>query len=147
MRWFWDFVQRDSEDKCWKWLGATNELGYGIYKVGSRQFKAHRLTFEKHYGQRLPDDRLVCHKCDTPSCVNPAHLFLGSHEDNMRDMVRKGRSVYGEKNKHAKLTRSLVLEIRRRYSSGEPVASIARDMPVQASTVLKAAKGITWKKF
>jgi hypothetical protein len=77
---------------CWLWLGATSPSGYGnIYAFGS-SLRAHRASWVIFRGA-IPAGMHVLHKCDTPSCVNPDHLFLGSHADNMADKVRKGRGV------------------------------------------------------
>lgn len=76
---------------CWLWLGATNPLGYGmIDRNRYTEQLAHRYFFKVHRGD-IPSGMFVCHRCDTPSCVNPDHLFLGTHEANMKDMVTKGR--------------------------------------------------------
>lgn len=96
---------------CWLWVGAYFcQTGYGKIYIG-RLILAHRASWELYRG-RIPDGMCVCHKCDTPSCVNPAHLFIGTHADNMHDMVRKGLSNRGEKNGASKLTVIQVCEIR-----------------------------------
>ena len=78
---------------CWLWIGGTNEHGYGIIGLGKRGFgniKAHRASWKLYVGE-LAEDIDVCHKCDNPYCVNPQHLFLGTHKINMSDMCKKGR--------------------------------------------------------
>ena len=79
---------------CWLWTGAVKELGYGVIGLGTRQqgtAKAHRVGWELRHGA-IPAGMNVLHRCDTPSCVNPAHLFLGTLKDNAQDCVRKGRN-------------------------------------------------------
>ena len=78
---------------CWIFMGAVNEKGYGIVGTGGRgkpNDRAHRITY-KHFLGEIPSGMLVCHKCDTPSCCNPEHLFLGTDKDNSRDKIAKGR--------------------------------------------------------
>jgi len=73
--------------------------------------KAHRIAYELAYGA-IPDGVLVCHRCDVPACVNPSHLFIGTHVENMSDCVAKGRTAKGEKHGLSKLTEKEVIEIR-----------------------------------
>lgn len=74
---------------CWLWIANANRTGYGCLS-DSKQRLAHRISWEIHRGP-IPEGLYVLHKCDVPICVNPEHLFLGTHQDNMDDMVRKGR--------------------------------------------------------
>lgn len=75
---------------CWLWCGATNEHGYGNFWDRGTMRKAHRVSFEMHCGE-IGRGQFVLHKCDTPGCVNPGHLWLGTGKDNTADMVKKGR--------------------------------------------------------
>jgi hypothetical protein len=80
---------------CWEWQGTMKKNGYGIFQDRTRegsgkQLQAHRFSFEIFHGE-IPPGLLVCHHCDNPKCVNPEHLFLGTHKDNTQDMIRKGR--------------------------------------------------------
>lgn len=88
---FW--VKVDKTNACWYWTGAKNNRGYGNVRIASKYLLAHRVSYAIAYG--IPDDMNVLHKCDNPACVRPNHLFLGTHQDNMDDMVAKGRAKAG----------------------------------------------------
>jgi len=131
---------------CWLWTGGTNKAGYGRISVSGRLVVAHRVSYELHVGE-VPDQLCVLHRCDVPSCVNPEHLFLGTHTDNMRDMVSKGRNVArrGEENSQAKLTKSRVLLLREKYASGSSnISALAREFGVSRRAIRFAIKGETW---
>lgn len=88
------------EAGCWLWDLAWDGQGYGVIDIYGRQHGAHRVSYMVHKGD--PGEGLVCHKCDTPSCINPDHLFLGSPLDNMQDKVKKGRGKGPPKKSHCK---------------------------------------------
>ena len=94
---FWSFVDKQ-EDGCWVWKGAKHRDGYGranVKKAGKTLIRiAHRIAWEFTYGA-IPADRDVCHSCDERLCCNPQHLWLGTHQQNMGDMARKGRAWKG----------------------------------------------------
>ena len=77
---------------CWLWEGSTTRDGYGLVTIAPRKspHRVHRLAWEQAYGP-IPEKMSVLHRCDVPACCNPAHLFLGSQQDNVTDMVTKGR--------------------------------------------------------
>lgn len=94
---------------CWEWKGATNKAGYGWTNVkGFRTQLVHRIVYELIYGEVPP---LLRHRCDNPPCYNPAHLLPGTHDDNMQDMLDRGRSARGQKKPNAILTKKDVEEI------------------------------------
>ena len=101
---------------CWVWTGSLDRHGYGRIRSEGPQLQAHRASWELHKGP-VPKGEgyhgiCVLHRCDNPPCVNPIHLFLGSHTINMVDKVEKGRSPRGETHGKTKLTDLQVVEIR-----------------------------------
>jgi len=87
---FYKYTNPDPNTGCWLWSGYTMPNGYGHFSIGTKSHLAHRVSYLYFKGQ--PGNLYVCHKCDNPYCVNPEHLFLGTHQDNIRDMVSKGRN-------------------------------------------------------
>ena len=116
---FWEKVNKDGptmphmDTPCWIWLGTYSSNGYSSVTVNGRGTTAYRLSWLIHSGE-IPDNLFVLHKCDNPKCVNPTHLFLGTHGDNMRDMFAKGRW----KVKQNKLNKRVADQIRDFYATG-----------------------------
>jgi hypothetical protein len=143
---FWALVRVSGEGDCWLWSGAKCDRGYGNVRWGPRgktkQLKAHRLSFEYANG-KIPDDLCVLHKCDTPLCVNPAHLFLGTRADNNADKVAKGRQPHhrGETNPRAKLTKEDALDITKMLNAGVSQAEIARMFGVHQTQISRVKRG------
>lgn len=143
-------------DGCWNWTESLDGKGYGrvFFNAPVRQVSAHRLSYFLHYGVQ-PGALCVCHRCDNPSCVNPAHLWLGTIADNNNDKISKGRHIVPRggkpkvvrvsdgprRNPRAKLTEQDVLEIR--YSD-LPAATFAKRFGVSICTIRNARAGRRW---
>ena len=136
---FWAKVEKS--DGCWLWVGGKTSAGYGAMAAGPEGVKlAHVVSWELHNGP-VPDGTEVCHDCDTPPCVRPDHLFLGTHIDNMRDMVSKDRSS-------GKLTIAQVNAIRERYiprDSSHGCTAMAREFGVTVAAISAVTTGRTFK--
>lgn len=147
---FWEKVRKAGDDDCWPWLGHRNEYGYGQMRIGSMTDgtrclrTTHRISMEIVLGEEIPKDSVVCHTCDNPACVNPRHLFLGTHDDNVQDRVRKNRSATGSGNGRSKLTESDVREIVTRMRKGNPITNIAKKYAVTNKVIQNIRDGKTW---
>jgi hypothetical protein len=86
---FWAYVDRKGDEECWLWRGCTSD-GYGRFTLYKRGVNAHRVSYAIA-NNGVPELGVICHRCDTPGCVNPRHLFCGTHKDNALDCTRKGR--------------------------------------------------------
>lgn len=148
---FWSYVQKT--DTCWLWVGAVDRLGYGSITVGSKFKLVHRMSYELNVGP-IPDRLLVCHSCDVRNCVNPEHLWLGTHSENTRDMISKGRGNFvGPKNPRkgsevvfSKLDELTVLEIRKLYATGKfGIRELGRAFEVSHSAIGNIVHRLTWK--
>lgn len=127
---------------CWLWTGPCAG-GYGSIKRNGVHVATHRLVWEWAYGS-IPDGILVCHACDTPRCVRPDHLFLGTDTDNQRDAWAKGRKVppRGELNGTARLTAAQVLAIRK---DGRGPHALAREYGVSYGCVSAILNRRSWR--
>jgi hypothetical protein len=138
----------DTSGECHLWTGTTyKNTRYGYLRAGGRLIKAHRLAYELAYGP-IPDGKMVLHKCDVRRCVNPAHLFLGTHKENMADMAAKGRAAKGDDNAMRRipyrLNREVADIIRLRLYSGESIYEVAPDYDVSPTMIYRIKKGIAW---
>jgi HNH endonuclease len=142
---FASFIGKPTETGCILWQGAKRNEGYGyILDNGEvrRALSAHRVAWELANGP-IPDGLLVCHKCDVPLCVAIEHLFLGTHQDNSTDAVKKGRTPKGEKSGNVVLTERQACEIIRRRQAGEIIATIAAVFGVSEHCVQSITSGRT----
>ena len=85
----------DKKTDCWEFQGGKNNIGYGMIRDEKRMRTTHRVSYEEHNDAKIPHDKIVMHTCDNRCCVNPDHLILGTHKENMEDMVSKGRGISG----------------------------------------------------
>ncbi len=155
---FWSKVNKT--ESCWLWTAASSNKGYGVFGADDqRRILAHRYSWELAHGP-IPDGLLVCHRCDTPLCVRPDHLFLGTYEENMADCKAKGRTARGARS-GARLhpeschrgedaswsifTAAQVIEIRNRYADGEVQEDIAADFGVSQSHISKIVLRRIWR--
>lgn len=129
---------RDEATGCLLWQRSKSAAGYGNLTYQGVQVYAHRMAWEAANGSPIPSGMLVCHHCDVRSCIEPSHLFLGSHQDNMTDMVAKKRHAFGDKVSSAKLTTADVLAIREMDAS---IAVIGAHFGVNATYVAAIRRG------
>lgn len=132
-------------ETCWIWIASKKYDGYGYFSINGKTHMAHRVAYKLFYGE-IPNSLHVCHKCDNPSCVNPFHLFLGSHDTNMKDMTKKGRQIKGERQHSAKLKTEEILEIRKLYSSQQMTQrQLANKFGVAQNIVSRIVNYLIWK--
>lgn len=157
---FWEKVDKNGPahqhkpdlGRCWVWTHYCNEDGYGRISESApsrKLLKTHRLSYELHVGP-IPVGLEIRHSCDNPPCVNPEHLLCGTHQDNMDDMVERGRAVYpkGEKHGSAKLTEEQVASIRQDYVYGSRthgLRSLGRKYGVTYAMIGFIIRGENWR--
>ena len=143
---FMRFAMPVPECGCWLWLGFTNpQTRYAEFGFAGKVVRAHRWSFEYHHRPLKPRE-VVCHRCDTPSCVNPDHLFAGSQVDNLLDAVAKGRKRSREKSPlyRGAVTPEIVVDIRQRRASGEKNRSIAKRHGISEGYCSGIARRLHW---
>lgn len=136
----------EKTETCWTWKAGTfNETGYGQFWMRRRPHGAHVASYKLFVG-KVPKGLMVRHKCDNRICVNPDHLEIGTHSDNMKDMIRRGRADRkGEKAHNVKLDNKTVKRIKRALRSGKRVIDIHRSMAIRIHTVSDIKHGRIWK--
>lgn len=136
-----------TETGCWLWTGTMLATGYGSFWNGKKNVRAHRYSYEHAIGN-IPRRAVVCHKCDTPSCVNPDHLFVGRQSDNLQDCVAKGRK---EVRQQSMLYRGVMTDgkanaIREARAAGLSNDEIAKQHGVSPGYCSQVARGLKWNK-
>lgn len=144
IKWKRFFARFKMADGCWEWLASKNPKGYGKCRLGDKNYLAHRLSFSFFNGP-IPEGDFVLHRCDNPSCVNPAHLFLGTAKDNSNDRDAKGRVAHGEAHVCAKLTEHDVADIRSKRGIVKQ-AELAAKYGVSLTVISFIMTGRTWRR-
>jgi hypothetical protein len=152
MKRFWNKVNIVGDDECWLWIAGKNHNGYGQFRYKNKMVTAHRMAWFLKFGE-IPKDGTphgicILHKCDTPLCVNPNHLFKGTVQDNNKDKTEKGRQSHigGEEHHQAKLKESQVIQIRQIYKvGGISCKSVAEQFKVSESLVTQIVRGSIWR--
>lgn len=141
---FWSHVNKT--ETCWIWTLSKDSDGYGHVGVNGKLRGAHKVSWEFAFGP-IPDGLDVLHKCNNRPCVRPDHLFLGTHQDNMEDMIRKGRQIIlrGEDNGHSKLREYQVTEIRSSLAKGTSCHELAALYGVNRRTISAINCGHIWR--
>jgi len=143
---FWSKVDKSpASGSCWVWKSSIHHKGYGQFRYNGGMKSSHRVAYELSFG-KIPTGMSVLHKCDNPICVNPEHLFCGTHTDNMRDMCRKGR--HSRKKPMARMTASEVIECRRLYALGKAtVKDLSKRFSLTFSGMYSVVFGTTWREL
>lgn len=167
---FFNLVMPEPNSGCWLWYANTYPLGYGCFKYKGRTVRAHRWAYN-HFVGPIPEGIYVCHRCDIKCCVNPDHLFLGTHADNTADMVRKGRHSWakdreramagirkacevqrqtgsravGERMPNAKFVEAEIKDVRLLSKSGWSNSQIARKFGVSRPAIWAIVNNRAWK--
>jgi hypothetical protein len=155
---FWAKINKDGptqphmESPCWIWMASGDRKGYGQMRVGIKLLQAHRIAWVIKNGENT--NLCVCHRCDNPACVNPSHLFLGSHKENMRDMAAKKRDgshtkpeklCRGEDHGCTTLTSDQVIAIRSPSSERFSQRQLAKQFNVSQSTIGNILRRYVWR--
>jgi hypothetical protein len=146
IRFFSKINTSDNSTECHIWKDSKSHRGYGWFSMRGKGAQAHRIAFALANGS-VAAGMCICHRCDNPSCVNPAHLFEGDQGVNVRDMFSKSRVKRPQGSAHgmSRLTESQVVAIRDRRKGGETLKSLARVFGVDASLISLIALRKIWK--
>ncbi len=138
---FWQYVDIKGQDECWNYTRCKDEWGYGEIKYFGKNIRTHRLAYQLTFGS-IPNGKLVLHRCDNPACCNPHHLFIGTNEDNMKDMRAKQRGDGPHTLKSGnELTRDDIEKIFALRKEGKRQSIIASLFNADQSTISKILGG------
>jgi hypothetical protein len=143
---FWEKVNIVGKEDCWNWLFSTDGSGYGHFSFFDKMYKAHQVSYKLTNGE-IPIGMCVLHKCDNPLCCNPEHLWLGTQQENIEDMVQKNRNnkPKGSLNGRAKLNEILVSEIRYKYKTEDILQKeLAIEYNVAVVTIARIIENRAW---
>lgn len=137
---------------CWIWIASKIHTGYGMFWSGDKNITAHRYSYGIYNGE-IPKGIFVCHTCDVRECVNPKHLFLGTHKDNLQDMIRKGRArfankhriVRGEENGQSKLSENNIRDIFKLHKRGTSQNELSKIFGCHQTNIHYILSGKTWR--
>lgn len=147
MKRFWSKVRKSNKNECWEWESSKDTGGYGCFWLNGGSRIAHRVAYKLTVGE-IPNGLCVLHICDNRACVNPAHLYLGNHADNMADMERRERGNHPAAEQHgmAKLSWKGVGEIRKLGASGMySLAEIGRKFNISYQHADRIIQRINWR--
>lgn len=149
---FWRKAKIGTKDECWPWLASTSgsKSAYGQTLVNGRNRKAHAVAYELFHKTKIPKGMLACHTCDNHLCVNPHHIFIGTHKDNMQDMIRKGRGfvpapMIGSRNPRAIINEETALKVKQFRIEGKARSQIAELTGLTISNVGAIVEGRSWR--
>jgi hypothetical protein len=146
---FWDddtiikrfFDKVNKTEGCWEWTANKNHKGYGTLRLNGKMRMAHRTSFEIYHKRSIIEEMFILHSCDNRKCVNPLHLSEGTHQENMDDMVMKGRVK-------TKLTEEQIIEIKQKYTEQKISQFVlAKDYNVNQSQISRYINGKRWKRL
>ena len=140
---FWSRVPGKPQDECWEWSGHCGNHGYGVIRDRKKFLTAHRVSYAINRGE-IPNGLWVLHTCDNRKCVNPSHLFLGTHRDNDDDKMNKGRQSKGEQTGLAKVNSAEVREIRATLKTGLTQEAVGAKYGLHQSQVSRIGRSKSW---